>query len=84
MGKYQLDYKGMQQVERYHEKNATVKNDKKARVQALLKKLERRNNMILRRPSQTDKEAILEMMAEFEREQSAHDGWILEPRQFCL
>ena len=26
MGKYQLDYKGMQQVERYHEKNATVKN----------------------------------------------------------
>lgn len=38
MGKYQLDYKGMQHVERYHEKNATVKNDKKARVQALLKK----------------------------------------------
>ena len=36
MGKYQLDYKGMQQVERYHEKNATV--NKKARVQALLKK----------------------------------------------
>ena len=34
--------------------------------------------MILRRPSQTDKEAILEMMAEFEREQSAHDGG------FCL
>lgn len=28
----------MQQVERYHEKNATVKNNKKARVQALLKK----------------------------------------------
>ena len=25
-GKYQLDYKGMQQVERYHEKIATVKN----------------------------------------------------------
>ena len=39
MGKYQLDYKGMQQVERYHEKNATVKNDKKAHVQALLKKI---------------------------------------------
>ena len=38
MGKYQLDYKVMQQVERYHEKNATVKNDKEARVQALLKK----------------------------------------------
>ena len=30
--------------------------------------------MILRRPSQIDKEAILEMMAEFEREQAAHDG----------
>ena len=30
MGKYQLDYKGMQQVERYHEKNATVKDDKKS------------------------------------------------------
>lgn len=38
MGKYQLDYKGMQQVERFHEKQATPKNDKKARVQALLKK----------------------------------------------
>ena len=43
MGKYQLDYKGMQQVERYHEKNATVKNDKKARVQALLKKAGKKN-----------------------------------------
>lgn len=74
MGKYQLDYKGMQQVERYHEKNATVKNDKKARIQALLKKLERRNKMILRRPSQADKEAILDMMGEFEREKSVHDG----------
>ena len=38
MGKYQLDYKGMQQVERYHEKNATVKNDKKARVQSTFEK----------------------------------------------
>ena len=38
MGKYLLDYKGMQQVERYHDKHATVNNDKKARVQALLKK----------------------------------------------
>ena len=38
MGKYQLDYKGMQQVERYHEKNATAKNDKKARVQKIIKK----------------------------------------------
>ncbi|MGT2683365.1 hypothetical protein [Streptococcus porci] len=38
MGKYQLDYKGMQQVERFHEKHSNVKNDKKARVQELLKK----------------------------------------------
>ena len=30
--------------------------------------------MILRRPSQTDKEAILDMMGEFEREKSVHDG----------
>ncbi|MFC3927240.1 hypothetical protein ACVR05_08115 [Streptococcus caprae] len=37
MGKYQLDYKGMQQVEKFHEKHSTAKNDKKARVQALLK-----------------------------------------------
>ena len=39
MGKYQLDYKGMQQSGNVTtKKNATVKNDKKARVQALLKK----------------------------------------------
>ena len=38
MGKYQLDYKGMQQVEKFHEKHSKVKNDKKARVQELLKK----------------------------------------------
>lgn len=38
MGKYQLDYKGMKQVERFHEKQGTPQNDKKARVQALLKK----------------------------------------------
>ena len=38
--------------------------------------------MILRRPSQTDKEAILEMMAEFEREQSAHDGGFWNPENF--
>ena len=57
----------MQQVERYHEKMQPVKKIQKARVQALLKKLERRNKMILRRPSQADKEAILDMMGEFER-----------------
>ena len=38
--------------------------------------------MILRRPSQTDKEAILEMMAEFEREQTAHDGGFWNPDNF--
>lgn len=38
--------------------------------------------MILRRPSQTDKEAVLEMMAEFEREQSAHDGGFWNPDNF--
>lgn len=38
MGKYQLDYKGMQQVERFHEKHSSGgQTDKKSRVQALLK-----------------------------------------------
>ena len=31
MGKYQLDYKGMQQIERFHEKHSNVQTDKKAR-----------------------------------------------------
>ncbi len=44
MGKYQLDYKGMQQVERYHEKMQPSKNDKK-HVSTLLKKLERRSDI---------------------------------------
>ncbi|MGT2887900.1 hypothetical protein N1495_02545 [Streptococcus didelphis] len=35
MGKYQLDYKGMQQVEKFHEKNTNKKADKKVRVQEL-------------------------------------------------
>ena len=35
MGKYQLDYKGMQQVKRFHEKHSNVKTDKKARVSQL-------------------------------------------------
>ena len=35
MGKYQLDYKGMQQVERFHAKHSNVKTDKKARVSQL-------------------------------------------------
>ena len=38
--------------------------------------------MILRRPSQTDKEAILDMMTEFEREKSAHDGGFWNPDNF--
>jgi len=42
MGKYQLDYKGQAQVERYHEKHSTgAKMDKKARIQALLKQAKR-------------------------------------------
>ncbi|WP_167547754.1 hypothetical protein [Streptococcus halichoeri] len=35
MGKYQLDYKGMQQVEKYHEKHSRAKQDKKAKLEAL-------------------------------------------------
>lgn len=42
MGKYQLDNKGKALVERYHEKHSTVKNDKKARVQALLKQVQKK------------------------------------------
>ncbi len=37
MGKYQLDDKGKALVTRYHEKHSTVKQDKTARVQELLK-----------------------------------------------
>lgn len=37
MGKYQLDDKGKTLIERYHEKNSNVKQDKKSRVQELLK-----------------------------------------------
>lgn len=37
MGKFQLDYKGMKDVERFHEKHSRVTSDKKARAQALLK-----------------------------------------------
>lgn len=35
MGKYQLDYKGMQQVEKFHEKHSTQKTDKKSRLKEL-------------------------------------------------
>ena len=39
-------------------------------------------NMELRRPSLEDKEAILEMMAEFEQTQSAHDGGFWNANNF--
>lgn len=42
MGKYQLDYKGMKQVERFHEKHSVVKSDKKSRVQELLKNAQKK------------------------------------------
>ena len=38
--------------------------------------------MELRRPSLEDKEAILEMMAEFEQTQSAHDGGFWNANNF--
>ena len=38
--------------------------------------------MILRRPSQTDKETILSMVAEFEETQSAHDGGFWDAEAF--
>ncbi len=38
--------------------------------------------MILRRPTLADKEAVLEMMAEFEQTQSAHDGGFWDTENF--
>ena len=38
--------------------------------------------MILRRPRLADKEAVLEMMAEFEQTQSAHDGGFWDAENF--
>ena len=38
--------------------------------------------MILRRPRLVDKEAVLEMMAEFEKSQSAHDGGFWNTENF--
>jgi hypothetical protein len=35
MGKYQLDNKGQQSVEKYHEKNSTAKSDKQEQVAKL-------------------------------------------------
>ena len=38
--------------------------------------------MILRRPTLADKETVLEMMAEFEKSQSAHDGGFWDSENF--
>ena len=38
--------------------------------------------MKLRRPTFADKETILDMMAEFEKSQSAHDGGLSDPQNF--
>ena len=38
--------------------------------------------MILRRPTLADKEAVLDMMAEFEQTQSAHDGGFWDAENF--
>ena len=38
--------------------------------------------MILRRPTLADKETVLEMMAEFEKNQSAHDGGFWDTENF--
>ena len=38
--------------------------------------------MILRRPTLTDKETVLEMMVEFEKSQSAHDGGFWDAENF--
>ena len=42
MGKYQLDDKGKALIERYHEKNSNVKQDKKSRVKELLKQAKKK------------------------------------------
>ena len=96
MGKYQLDDKGKALVQRFHEKHSKGGSSKKDRVaslreQFLNKKQEKvriasrfsysgEGNMELRRPTLADKETVLEMMAEFEKNQSAHDGgfWDIE------
>lgn len=46
MGKYQLDDKGKALVTRYHEKNSNVKQDKKARVQELLKQAKKQEKIV--------------------------------------
>lgn len=72
MGKYQLDYKGQAQVQRFHEKHSTGGgNQKKNKIeelrnQFLSKKAEKKVILSLRRPNIADKEKILEMFQEFQ------------------
>ena len=98
MGKYQLDDKGKALVQRFHEKHSKGGVNKKDRVaslreQFLNKKQEKvriasrfsysgEGNMELRRPRLADKETVLEMMAEFEKSQSAHDGGFWDAENF--
>ena len=98
MGKYQLDDKGKALVKRFHEKHPKGGSSKKDRVaslreQFLNKKQEKvriasrfsysgEGNMELRRPRLADKETVLEMMAEFEKSQSAHDGGFWDTENF--
>lgn len=98
MGKYQLDDKGKALVQRFHEKHSKGGSSKKDRVaslreQFLNKKQEKvriasrfsysgEGNMELRRPRLADKETVLEMMAEFEKSQSAHDGGFWDTENF--
>ena len=98
MGKYQLDDKGKALVQRFHEKHSKGGSSKKDRVaslreQFLNKKQEKvriasrssysgEGNMKLRRPTLADKETILDMMAEFEQSQSAHDGGFWNANNF--
>ena len=98
MGKYQLDDKGKTLVQRFHEKHSKGESSKKDRVaslreQFLNKKQEKvriasrfsysgEGNMELRRPRLADKETVLEMMAEFEKSQSAHDGGFWDAENF--
>ena len=98
MGKYQLDDKGKALVQRFQEKHSKGGSSKKDRVvslreQFLNKKQEKvriasrfsysgEGNMELRRPRLADKETVLEMMAEFEKSQSAHDGGFWNTNNF--
>ena len=98
MGKYQLDDKGKALVQRFHEKHSKGGSSKKDRVaslreQFLNKKQEKvriasrfsysgEGNMELRRPRLADKETVLEMVAEFEKSQSAHDGGFWDTENF--